>query len=74
MAPSSDGVTTAGLPVRVPRANLVPGAISGPPAAAAAPRSATAARDRLAGLQRGTSLGREAAGAAAAPDGEDEIS
>ncbi len=74
MAPSSDGVTTAGLPVRVPRANLVPGAISGPPAAAAAPRSATAARDRLAGLQRGTSLGREAAGAAAAPDGEDESS
>ena len=74
MAPSSDGVTTAGLPVRVPRANLVPGAISGPAAGATAPRSATAARDRLAGFQRGTSLGRAAASAAAAPDGEDEIS
>jgi hypothetical protein len=29
LAPASDGVTTAGLPVRVPHANLVPGAAGG---------------------------------------------
>jgi len=64
-APSSSGVTTAGLPVRVARANLVPGAISDPqPAALGSARSATAARDRLAGLQRGAVEGRAAAGAA----------
>ena len=63
-APSSSGVTTAGLPVRMPRANLVPGAISGPPAAApASARSATAARDRLAGFQRGAIQGRAVSGA-----------
>jgi hypothetical protein len=73
--PSSSGVTTSGLPVRVPRANLVPGAISGPEPAAPAPaRSATAARDRLAGFQRGTSQGRAAASPAARPSGEDETS
>jgi hypothetical protein len=65
VAPSSSGVTTSGLPVRVPRANLVPGAINGPQSAAPGPaRSATAARDRLAGLQRGTSQGRAAASTA----------
>jgi hypothetical protein len=58
-------VTTSGLPVRVPRANLVPGAINGPQPAAPGPaRSATAARDRLARLQRGTSEGRAAASTA----------
>jgi signal transduction histidine kinase len=67
IAPSSGGVTTAGLPVRMPRANLVPGAISSP-AAPAAPRSADAARDRLAGFQRGVSQGRAAMNAAAHPD------
>jgi len=74
IAPSSGGVTTAGLPVRVPRANLVPGAISGSPAAPATPRSATAARDRLAGFQRGVGQGRAAMSAVAHPDGEDETS
>jgi hypothetical protein len=74
ITPSSDGVTTAGLPVRVPRANLVPGAISGVSAAPAAPRSATAARDRLSGLQRGIGQGRAAASATATPDGEDKAS
>jgi signal transduction histidine kinase len=65
IAPSSSSVTTAGLPVRVPRANLVPGAASGSQPAAPGPaRSATAARDRLAGLQRGAVEGRAAAGAA----------
>jgi hypothetical protein len=72
IAPSSSGVTTAGLPVRWPRANLVPGAISGPQPAAPAPaRSATAARDRLGGFQRGGSEARTAANAAANPGHED---
>jgi len=75
IAPSSSGVTTAGLPVRVPRANLVPGAISGPQPTAPGPvRSATAARDRLAGFQRGTSEGRAAASAAVDPGGEGKTS
>ena len=75
IAPSSSGVTTAGLPVRVPRANLVPGAITGPQPTAPGPaRSATAARDRLAGFQRGTSEGRTAASAAADPGGEGKTS
>ncbi len=69
IAPSSSGVTTAGLPVRVPRANLVPGAVGGPQAAAPAPaRSAAAARDRLAGFQRGAVEGRTASGGAAVGD------
>jgi signal transduction histidine kinase len=75
IAPSSSGVTTAGLPVREPRANLVPGAIGGPQPAAPAPaRSAAAVRDRLARLQRGTSEGRAAAGAAANPGDQDKTS
>jgi len=69
IAPSSDGETTAGLPVRVPRANLIPGAIGSPrpatpatsPQSSQFPRSASAARDRLAGFQWGTSQGRAAA-------------
>jgi signal transduction histidine kinase len=68
-APASGGVSMAGLPVRVPRANLVPGAISSPqPTAPLPPRSASAIRDRLAGFQRGTSQGR----AAVSSGGEDE--
>ncbi len=75
IAPSSSGVTTAGLPVRLPRANLVPGAISGPqPTAPRSARSPTAARDRLAGFQRGTSEGRAAASAAADPGDEGKTS
>ena len=62
IAPSSSGVTTAGLPVRVPRANLVPGAISGPqPDSARVGQVRSAARDRLSGFQQGTSQGRAAA-------------
>jgi signal transduction histidine kinase len=61
LTPSSSGVTTAGLPVRVPRANLVPGTIGDPPSDAPAPaRSAAATRDRLSGFQRGASQGRAA--------------
>jgi hypothetical protein len=82
--PASSGTTAAGLPVRSPRANLVPGTIgsgpggsgSGSGSASSAredkppiPRSASAVRDRLSGFQRGTSQGR----AALNHDGEDQI-
>ena len=75
LAPASSGVTTSGLPVRTPRANLVPGAAGRPqsggpgpadpgdPAGATRPaRSADAIRNRLAGFQQGASRGRAAAG------------
>jgi len=68
LTPASSGVTTAGLPVRAPRANLVPGAIGSPrPDASGPARSADAARTRLAGFQRGASRGRAASG----HDGQD---
>ncbi|MDQ2874598.1 MAG: hypothetical protein M3Y33_07250, partial [Actinomycetota bacterium] len=60
--PSSSGVTTAGLPKRVPRANLVPGTAAAEPSAPAPARSASATRDRLASFQRGVREGRAAAG------------
>ena len=69
IAPASSGLTTAGLPVRAPRANLVPGAVGGPQPAGPA-RSAAAARDRLGRLQRGASEGRAVASAAANPGDE----
>jgi signal transduction histidine kinase len=69
-SPSSGGPTAAGLPRRLPNANLVPGSVSSKPAAAT-PRSAAAARDRLAGLQRGVSEGR-AASETVEGDGQDE--
>ncbi len=70
--PAAGGTTTAGLPVRVPRANLVPGTIGtgttgSQPDNPPLPRSASALRDRLSGFQRGTSQGR----AALSHDGED---
>jgi signal transduction histidine kinase len=72
-APSSDGVTTGGLPKRVPRANLIPGAVGASPAASAipapkAPRSAAERRERLTSFQRGHRRGR-AAGSGEKPDG-----
>jgi hypothetical protein len=69
LAPASSGVTTSGLPVRTPRANLVPGAATGRPQSdpAGPARSADAARNRLAGFQRGASRGR-----AASAGGQDE--
>jgi signal transduction histidine kinase len=78
-APSSAGVTPAGLPKRVPRANLVPGTAQAPSASQPAPpqvpvRSAAATRDRLASYQQGV---RRARAAASGPDGggaEDETS
>jgi len=62
-APSSGGTTAAGLPRRVPRANLIPGTAADAPAASAPLRSPAATRERFASLQRGVREGR-AAGAA----------
>ena len=74
--PSSSGVTPAGLPKRVPKANLVPGTAGTPasaeaPAVAAPARSAAATRDRFASFQRGIREGRAAAGGGN-PAGEDD--
>ena len=81
-APSSGGVTSAGLPKRVPRANLVPGTAAPEDGSASVPaRSAAATRDRFASFQRGVRKGRAAAtgdGAGGGGDGavgrEDETS
>ncbi|HEV2240089.1 MAG TPA: hypothetical protein VGR98_03525, partial [Streptosporangiaceae bacterium] len=79
--PSSGGVTAAGLPKRVPQANLVPGTAA--PAAGGAhastpTRSAAATRDRFASFQRGVRRGRAVAagdeGADGTGGGEDEAS
>jgi signal transduction histidine kinase len=63
-APAAGDTTQAGLPRRVPRANLVPGSVGGGngDAEAAAPtRSPDAARTRMASFQRGVREGRAAA-------------
>ena len=68
-APAAGETTTAGLPKRIPRANLVPGSIAGgqdaegtAPAAAAAPaRTAEDIRSRMSSFQRGVREGRAAA-------------
>ena len=68
-APAAGETTTAGLPKRIPRANLVPGSITGgqdsegtAPAAAAAPaRTAEDIRSRMSSFQRGVREGRAAA-------------
>jgi signal transduction histidine kinase len=60
--PAAGETTQAGLPKRVPRANLVPGSVGGPEAEAEAPaRSADAVRTRMASFQRGVREGRAAA-------------
>jgi hypothetical protein len=51
-APVSSGTTRAGLPKRVPKANLVPGGVNAA-AAPASPRSAAQTRERMAGFQQG---------------------
>jgi signal transduction histidine kinase len=72
-SPSSAGVTSAGLPKRVPRANLVPGAAAAAEAEASAPvRSAAATRDRLASFQQGARRGRAAADGEELDGGEGE--
>jgi signal transduction histidine kinase len=62
--PAAGETTQAGLPRRVPRANLVPGSVGsgGPDAETDMPaRSPDAARSRMAGFQRGVREGRAAA-------------
>jgi signal transduction histidine kinase len=77
-APSSGGITSAGLPRRVPQANLVPGtAAAASPVGAYTPpaaRSAAATRDRFASFQRGVRHGRAVVSGEGADDGEDETS
>jgi hypothetical protein len=57
-APVYDGLTTAGLPQRAPRANLIPGTAGEPPASegvsGASSRSADRARAQLGAFQRGS--------------------
>ena len=60
-SPSTGGTTDAGLPRRVPQANLVPGAANSEQAAPAPARSAAATRERFASFQRGIREGRAAA-------------
>jgi signal transduction histidine kinase len=59
-SPATGGTTTAGLPKRVPQANLVPGTASPEPVAAVPARSAAATRDRFSSFQRGVREGRAA--------------
>jgi signal transduction histidine kinase len=78
-APASAGVTPAGLPKRVPKANLVPGTAAAPAVgqagvAASSVRSAAATRDRFASYQRGVLRGRAAASGTGSDGGEDEAS
>jgi len=63
-SPVSSGTTPAGLPKRVPMANLVPGSAGTSPVPAAAPRSAAQTRERMASFQ----LGIRNARAATLPD------
>ncbi|KAA9374004.1 HAMP domain-containing protein [Microbispora cellulosiformans] len=73
--PSLGGVTAAGLPKRMPKANLVPGSV-GSESAAAPPRppvSAEAVRNRLSSFQQGVRRGRaQAAGGLTEGSGKEE--
>ncbi len=62
-APEAGDTTTAGLPKRVPRANLVPGSVGGGDDSEVAPpaRSADTIRTRMASFQRGVREARAAA-------------
>ncbi len=60
-SPTTGGTTSAGLPKRVPQANLVPGAATPEPVAPTPARSAAATRERLSNFQRGSREGRAAA-------------
>ena len=77
-SPSSGGVTSAGLPKRVPQANLVPGtaaaSTAAEPSSALSARSAAATRDRFASFQRGVRHGRAVVSGEEPGDGEDETS
>jgi signal transduction histidine kinase len=60
-APSAGGMTRAGLPRRVPQANLIPGTAAETTTPAPV-RSASVTRERFASLQRGMREGRAASG------------
>ena len=63
-SPTAGDTTQAGLPKRVPRANLVPGSVGsggGETEAQAPARSADVVRSRMASFQRGVREGRAAA-------------
>jgi signal transduction histidine kinase len=62
-SPAAGDTTTAGLPKRVPRANLVPGSVGGGEDSEVAPpvRSADTIRTRMASFQRGVREARAAA-------------
>jgi signal transduction histidine kinase len=72
-APVTGGTTVAGLPKRVPQANLVPGGVGGGSSSTspAPARSAAQTRERLANFQRGVREGRAAAQEKKASGGED---
>jgi len=71
-APVSSGTTGAGLPKRMPKANLVPGGVGGTSPAPPAPaRSAAQARERLASFQRGVREARASKPTGDSPNGED---
>ena len=61
-SPATGGTTPAGLPKRVPRANLVPGSVGGGDDSEVAPpaRSADTVRNRMASFQRGVREARSA--------------
>jgi signal transduction histidine kinase/outer membrane murein-binding lipoprotein Lpp len=59
-SPSTGGTTEAGLPRRVPQANLVPGAAPPESVAPVPARSAAVTRDRFSSFQRGIREGRAA--------------
>ena len=61
-SPSAAGLTPAGLPRRVPQANLVPGGVAEPSGADQPEpvRSASATRQLMASFQRGSRAGRSA--------------
>jgi hypothetical protein len=66
-APVTSGTTRAGLPKRVPKANLVPGGVNMSTASVPTPRSADRTRDRLTSFQQGVRNAR-----AAAPSDDDD--
>jgi signal transduction histidine kinase len=71
VAPTSGGTTLAGLPRRVPKANLIPGTAADTTTSAPV-RSAAATRERFASLQRGVREAR-AASATEKDDGTDDV-
>ena len=73
-SPATGGTTSAGLPRRVPQANLVPGTAAPEPTAPVPARSAAATRDRFASFQRGIREGRAAASVDDGHSDEDDVS